>query len=77
MDQIEFGKRLRQIREKYLPELSLNKAAQMALIGHSQLTNIEEGKVDPRMSTIFRIAESWNVPIEEFFATDKRKSRKP
>jgi hypothetical protein len=62
----EIGIRVKQLREKYLPGISLHRASMMALITYTQLDNIEKGH-DFQMRTLCQIAEGWGIPIEEFF----------
>jgi predicted transcriptional regulator len=76
MDLKEFGINLRTAREKHLAGVSINRAAQMALVGHSQLKKMEDGELDPQLSTVYRICEKWNVPIGELCCPKKIEPKK-
>lgn len=76
MNLIEIGQNIKLVSEKYLPGISLNRAAGMALLSYTQLKKIESGIYNARILTIIQIAERWNVPIEEFFAMKKEEVRK-
>jgi len=71
MDLKKFGANISRIRQVYLPGKTINRAAQMALLTHTQLKNMEKGEWDARLSTVFQLAERWNVPLEEFFVSSK------
>jgi|GEM_PF-3236541 hypothetical protein len=62
---IESGQNIKAAREKYLPCVSLNRAAAMALLSYTQLKNIEEGRYNARIAAILQITEKWNIPLSE------------
>ena len=61
----ELGKNIEYIR--VAKGWTIHYAAQKAMIGWKQLENIEIGKGNPTMKVMFRIADSWQVPIGDFF----------
>jgi transcriptional regulator with XRE-family HTH domain len=71
MDLRQFGRNLTGIRLKYLPGASFSDAAQRGRVTWNQLKKIEDGSMNPTLTTIFKLAESWGVPLEEFFAPEK------
>lgn len=59
----KFGERVKKLREA--KNLSLNMLAYENDINKSTLSRIENGLVDPKLSTIHKIAEGLEMPIDE------------
>jgi len=59
----KFGERVKKLREA--KNLSLNMLAYENDINKSTLSRIENGLVDPKLSTIHKIAEGLEIPIDE------------
>lgn len=60
-------------------KLSLRKAAKSIGISHSTLFYIEQGKYEPRFSTLMKVLDFYNINLEknnqENQSNDKRKER--
>jgi transcriptional regulator with XRE-family HTH domain len=76
MDLKKFGRNVTKIRLKYMSEISFSEAAQRARVTYHQLQKIEKGLMNPTILTIFKMAESWNIPISEFFRVDQEEVTK-
>lgn len=55
----EFGKNLKKVRRE--KGLSLRKLAAASELEHAQIARIEEGKINPTLSTIIFLAEALGV----------------
>lgn len=60
---IQFGKHLKRLREA--KGISLNMLAYENDLNKSTLSRIENGKVDPKLTTIYKIAQSLEITIDE------------
>jgi len=67
-DEINVGQRLREIR--ILRGLSLRSLAEMSGLNINTLSLIENEHTSPSVSTLQQLAQSLQVPIADFFATD-------
>ena len=69
MEEIEarrlLGQRIRDIRTA--KNLSMQALANMAEIELSQIARIETAKINPKVSTLFRIARALEISPSEFF----------
>ncbi len=63
--QINFGARLRELREE--KGLSLREMELEGELDRHMLSKIENGKTNPTLFTIKKICESLNISFEEFF----------
>lgn len=62
---ISFGKKVRLFRkEKKMPMQMLANIAEIEL---SQIYRIETGKINPKLTTILKIAEALEVDVKELF----------
>ncbi|HEX7153249.1 MAG TPA: helix-turn-helix transcriptional regulator [Thermoanaerobaculia bacterium] len=69
---IEFGARVRELRVKR--DLTQEQLAESAGMNVVQLSNLERGANEPKLSTILRLAQALGVTLAEFFRPfDKRK----
>ena len=59
------GKRIRTLRK--LQNLSQSQLAFEAGIARNQVVNIELGKVNTSISSVFAIAEALHIPVQELF----------
>ena len=59
----KFGERLKKLREA--KNLSLNMLAYENDLNKSTLSRIENGLVDPKLSTLNKIAESLEISLDE------------
>lgn len=64
------GRNVRQVRERQ--RLTKALLCLMANVSRPQLNKIERGAVDVRLSTILRIAEALDVPLEELIRAGER-----
>lgn len=62
-EQIKLGKNLKRMRTQ--KGISQGDIARSLKVGRSFITNIENGKTNPTLATIARIAKVLSVPIEE------------
>lgn len=60
---IKFGNKLKSLREE--KDISLNMLAFENDLNKSTLSRIENGKVDPKLSTLEKIAKSLDIPIKD------------
>ncbi|WP_129717230.1 helix-turn-helix domain-containing protein [Pedobacter sp. SYP-B3415] len=63
---VALGKRITVLRKDR--ELSLRKFALIADIEHHQLINIEKGRVDPRLSTLRKIAVAFEISLPDLLS---------
>lgn len=66
----EFGQILREVREQ--KGLSIQGLADLADLDRSNLSNIENGKVEISLCTIYAIAEALEVDPTDLFPAKKR-----
>jgi XRE family transcriptional regulator, regulator of sulfur utilization len=62
-EQIKLGRNLKRIRTEKC--ISQGDIARTLKVGRSFITNIENGKTNPTLDTIARIAKAVDAPIEE------------
>ena len=62
-DSVKLGKNLKQIRTK--KNISQGKIARTLKVGRSFITNIENGKTNPTLDTIAKIAKAIGVSVGE------------
>ena len=62
---IEFGKRLRLIRQS--KGYSMEKLAEISSFEYSQISRIELGQINTSLDTIFKLANALNVSPKELF----------
>jgi transcriptional regulator with XRE-family HTH domain len=67
-DEISVGQRLHEIR--ILRRLSMRSLAEMSGLNINTLSLIENERTSPSVSTLQQLAQSLQVPIADFFATD-------
>jgi transcriptional regulator with XRE-family HTH domain len=65
---VDIGKSIRALRGQ--TKVSLREIARRAGITPSLLSQIENGRVNPSVATLFRLAETLDVPVARFFAPD-------
>lgn len=65
---IDVGDRLRELRQER--SLSMRAVARASGISANALSMIERGRASPSVSTLYKIAESLNVPITAFFRAE-------
>lgn len=76
MDMKSLGDKIIYLREKL--GLSQNKLAKRAKVSQSVLSDIEKSpKIDPRLSTLRKIAKALDVPIEDLVREDIEKIKSP
>lgn len=61
----EYGKKVREIRKKL--GVSQEGLADLANLDRTYISDIENGKRNVSIETIFKIAEALNTPVVEFF----------
>ena len=61
-EQIKLGKNLKRIRTQ--KGISQGDIARTLKVGRSFITNIENGKTNPTLATIVKIAKAVNVPVK-------------
>ena len=64
-DLVEFGQKLREIRKS--KKLSMEKLANIADMERVQISRIELGKTNPKLSTIYALARALDVDVTELF----------
>lgn len=64
------GRNVRQVRERQ--HLTKTLLCLMANVSRPQLNKIERGAVDVKISTVLRIAEALDVPLEELIRAGER-----
>ncbi len=64
MNKIFIGARIRKLRGKR----SIKEFAKLCNISPKTVSNIENDKIDPRLDTIFKIAEGLNITPAEILA---------
>jgi len=62
-EQIKLGKNLKRIRTQ--KNITQGDIARSLKVGRSFITNIENGKTNPTLDTIVRIAKAIGVPVGE------------
>lgn len=62
-EQIKLGRNLKRIRTK--KDISQGDIARTLKVGRSFITNIENGKTNPTLATIARIAKAVGVSVDE------------
>ena len=62
---VAFGKKVRLLRKER--KMSMQLLANIAEIELSQIYRIETGKINPKLTTILKIAEALEVEIRELF----------
>jgi len=70
VDEHKIGSNIRTLRER--KGLSLTSAAEKAGISKSTLSKIETGRVSTPISTMLRIAQTFEVPVADFFIETER-----
>ena len=60
----EYGKKVREIRNS--KKVSQEKLAELADLDRTYVSDIENGKRNVSIETIFKIAEALNTPVVEF-----------
>ena len=65
LEELNLGKKLQSVRTAR--GLSLRKAAELAGITPSMLSQIESGKVNPSISTLWAVTQVLETPLYEFF----------
>ncbi len=69
---------VRRLREEKLPNLSQEEVASKAVLHRTEWGRIEQGKRDPRFSTMLVIARTLGVSLDDLAAgIDAPKERKP
>jgi transcriptional regulator with XRE-family HTH domain len=72
------GGNIRELREAKLPELSQEEVAQKAKLHRTEWGMIEQGKRNPRFSTLLVMAETLGITLDELAeGLDPPKHRKP
>jgi transcriptional regulator with XRE-family HTH domain len=72
------GDNIRELREAKLPVLSQEEVAQKAVLHRTEWGMIEQGKREPRFSTLLTIAETLGVTLNDLAAgIDPPKERRP
>ena len=61
-EQIKLGKNLKRIRTE--KDISQGDIARALNVGRSFITNIENGKTNPTLATIAKIAKALDVPVK-------------
>ena len=61
-EQIKLGKNLKRIRTE--KDISQGDIARALNVGRSFITNIENGKTNPTLATIAKIAKALGVPVK-------------
>lgn len=61
----EYGKKVKEIRKK--KGVSQESLADLAGLDRTYISDIENGKRNVSLETIFKIAEALNIPVVEFF----------
>lgn len=64
-DLTEFGQKLREIRKD--KKLSMEMLANMAELERVQISRIELGKTNPKLSTVYALAKALEVNPAKFF----------
>lgn len=62
---MHIGEKVKTIREK--KKLSLRQLATIANINHAYLSRVENGKVNPSIETLSKIAKALNCDVADFF----------
>jgi transcriptional regulator with XRE-family HTH domain len=65
LEELNLGKKIQMIRTEY--RLSIRKAAALAGITPSMLSQIENGQVNPSINTLRALAQVLNTPLYTFF----------
>lgn len=68
-DQLELGKRIRQIRTSEA-NMTIDALASAAGVSVSLISQIERGRAEPSLNSLRRIGAALNVPIARFFVGD-------
>jgi transcriptional regulator with XRE-family HTH domain len=72
------GDNIRELREEKLPDLSQEEVAQKAVLHRTEWGMIEQGKRDPRFSTLLVMAETLGVTLNDLAeGIDPPKERRP
>lgn len=64
--QKKFGQRLRLLRRRQ--DYTQEQLAEAAGVSTDQISNIERGKNAPSFTTLEKIAEALNLPVQELFS---------
>lgn len=76
MDKKTLGDKIVYLREQ--KGWSQNKLAKLAKVSQSVLSDIEKSpKIDPRLSTLRKIAKALNIPVEDLVREDHPKIKCP
>jgi transcriptional regulator with XRE-family HTH domain len=62
---VEYGKKVREIRKR--EEVSQESLADLAGLDRTYISDIENGKRNVSIETIFKIASALGTPVVEFF----------
>jgi transcriptional regulator with XRE-family HTH domain len=54
---------------------SLRQLGEQSGVSYVNISNIETGKLDPRLSTLERIAQALDINVRALFPTERRTSR--
>lgn len=61
----EFGKNLKRVRT--LKGISQGKIARILAVNKAFISNIENGKTNPTLTTITKLAKAIGISVDEFF----------
>ncbi len=74
----KLGRNVRRVREEKLPDRSQEEVASEAALHRTEWGKVEQGKRNPRFSTMLVIAETLGVSLDDLAAgIDAPKERKP
>jgi transcriptional regulator with XRE-family HTH domain len=63
-----FGANVRSVRMAKSPPCSQERLSHLTRLHRTEIGKIEQGEVEPRLTTVFILAQSLGVPIEELLA---------
>jgi XRE family transcriptional regulator, fatty acid utilization regulator len=55
---------------------SLRQLGERSGVSFANISNIEAGKLDPRLSTLERLAQALGVGVRDLFSTERRRTRR-
>lgn len=73
----EFAKRLRRLRERERPVISMQIKSELMWLGSNTLRRYERGEREPRLTELKKIANHYHIGLDDFCWDDGERENKP
>lgn len=73
----EFAKRLRRLRERERPVISMRIKSELMGLGSNTLRRYERGEREPRLTELKKIANHYHIGLDDFCWDDGERENKP